>query len=237
MTECELDRHQCADRGDRPAAGAGAAGPPGRSRTDVAPSLWRWRRLLRKVSAARGAGRRCGSRQWSIPGGEMLAPNPDVANGSSSPGDGATAGRGRYPWIWSPPSCGASPDLRGLRTGGAADPDVLPALDLHPAHGRGPADTPPPDLVEGARPDSPLRGAALHEPRLLCLRFQLTTIADASVIGRSSPRWSWWLRVLFHEQVGTREVLLTLIAIVGVAGVVVGTRVSIGADAGVTCSR
>jgi drug/metabolite transporter (DMT)-like permease len=62
--------------------------------------------------------------------------------------------------------------------------------------------------------------------------FKLTTIADASVIGALQPALVLVAAgFLFHEQVGTREVLLTAVAIVGVAGVVVGTRVAIGADA------
>jgi drug/metabolite transporter (DMT)-like permease len=62
--------------------------------------------------------------------------------------------------------------------------------------------------------------------------FKLTTIADASVIGALQPALVLVAAgFLFHEQAGAREVLLTAIAIAGVAGVVAGTRVSIGADA------
>jgi len=49
--------------------------------------------------------------------------------------------------------------------------------------------------------------------------FKLTTIADASVIGALQPALVLVAAgFLFHEQVGTREVLLTAVAIVGVAG-------------------
>ncbi len=59
--------------------------------------------------------------------------------------------------------------------------------------------------------------------------FRLTTIADASVIGALQPALVLILAaVIFGEAAGVREVVLTAIAIVGVAGVVVGTRVSIG---------
>jgi drug/metabolite transporter (DMT)-like permease len=59
--------------------------------------------------------------------------------------------------------------------------------------------------------------------------FRLTTIADASVIGVLQPGLVLFpAALLFKETIGIREVLLTTIAIVGVAGVVVGTSISIG---------
>lgn len=62
--------------------------------------------------------------------------------------------------------------------------------------------------------------------------FRLTTIADASVIGALQPALVLIAAAfIFREAVGVREVLLTAIAIVGVAGVVVGTKISIGAHA------
>lgn len=83
-------------------------------------------------------------------------------------------------------------------------------------------------LVKAA-PSGVLLGANLA---CYVFAFRLTTIADASVIGALQPALVLIAAAfLFRETVGIREVLLTTIAIVGVAGVVVGTRVSIGADA------
>jgi len=62
--------------------------------------------------------------------------------------------------------------------------------------------------------------------------FRLTTIADASVIGVLQPAIVLIAAgLLLGEAVGVREVLLTAAAIVGVAGVVAGTRISIGSHA------
>ena len=78
-----------------------------------------------------------------------------------------------------------------------------------------------------AAPSGVLLGANLA---CYVFAFRLTTIADASVISALQPAIVLFAAVLlFGEAVGVREVLLTAIAIVGVAGVVVGTRVSIGA--------
>jgi drug/metabolite transporter (DMT)-like permease len=78
-----------------------------------------------------------------------------------------------------------------------------------------------------AAPSGVLLGANLA---CYVFAFRLTTIADASVIGALQPALVLiFAAMLFGEAVGVREVLITAIAIVGVAGVVVGTRVSIGA--------
>jgi drug/metabolite transporter (DMT)-like permease len=59
--------------------------------------------------------------------------------------------------------------------------------------------------------------------------FRLTSIADASVIGALQPALVLILAaMLFGEIVGVREVLLTMTAIVGVAGVVVASPASLG---------
>lgn len=60
--------------------------------------------------------------------------------------------------------------------------------------------------------------------------FRLTTIADASVIGVLQPGLVLIPAALvFGEAIGIREVLLTALAIVAVAGVVLGTSVPVGA--------
>ena len=62
--------------------------------------------------------------------------------------------------------------------------------------------------------------------------FRLTSIANASVIGALQPALVLILAaMLFGEVVGVREVLLTVTAIVGVAGVVVAAPASIGVHA------
>ena len=62
--------------------------------------------------------------------------------------------------------------------------------------------------------------------------FRLTTIADASVIGALQPALVMIVAALmFGELVGVREIFLTVIAIIGVVGVVAGPRVSIGTHA------
>lgn len=62
--------------------------------------------------------------------------------------------------------------------------------------------------------------------------FRLTSIANASVIGALQPALVLILAaMLFGEVVGVREVLLTVTAIVGVAGVVVASPASIGLHA------
>jgi drug/metabolite transporter (DMT)-like permease len=59
--------------------------------------------------------------------------------------------------------------------------------------------------------------------------FRLTSIADASVIGALQPALVLILAaMLFGEIVGVREVLLTMTAIVGVAGVVIASPASLG---------
>ncbi len=60
--------------------------------------------------------------------------------------------------------------------------------------------------------------------------FRLTTIADASVISALQPALVLiGAAMLFRESVGVREVLLTAVAIAGVAGVVTDKGISIGA--------
>jgi drug/metabolite transporter (DMT)-like permease len=60
--------------------------------------------------------------------------------------------------------------------------------------------------------------------------FRLTTIADASVIGVLQPGLVLFpAALLFKEKIGVREIGLTLTAIAGVTGVVLGTGFSIGA--------
>ena len=60
--------------------------------------------------------------------------------------------------------------------------------------------------------------------------FRLTKIADASVIGVLQPGLVLIPAALFFkEEIGVREVLLTAVAIAGVAGVVLGTGFGIGA--------
>jgi drug/metabolite transporter (DMT)-like permease len=60
--------------------------------------------------------------------------------------------------------------------------------------------------------------------------FRLTTIADASVIGVLQPGLVLIpAALLFKETIGVREIGLTVVAIAGVAGVVLGTGFAIGA--------
>jgi drug/metabolite transporter (DMT)-like permease len=77
-----------------------------------------------------------------------------------------------------------------------------------------------------AAPSGVLLGANLA---CYVFAFKLTTIADASVIGALQPALVLIAAsLLLREAVGVREVALTATAIVAVAGVVVGTSVSIG---------
>jgi drug/metabolite transporter (DMT)-like permease len=62
--------------------------------------------------------------------------------------------------------------------------------------------------------------------------FRLTSIANASLIGALQPALVLILAgMLFGELVGVREVLLTVIALVGVAGVVVASPAALGGHA------
>jgi drug/metabolite transporter (DMT)-like permease len=83
-------------------------------------------------------------------------------------------------------------------------------------------------VLRHAAPPGALLGANLA---CYVFAFRLTTIADASVISALQPALVLIAAaLLFRETVGVREVVLTVIAIAGVAGVVLGTRISIGAD-------
>jgi drug/metabolite transporter (DMT)-like permease len=83
-------------------------------------------------------------------------------------------------------------------------------------------------VLARATPSGVLLGANLTA---YVFAFRLTSIADASVIGALQPALVLVLAaVFFGESVGVREVLLTFVAIAGVAGVVVaGTTASAGA--------
>lgn len=82
-------------------------------------------------------------------------------------------------------------------------------------------------VLARAAPSGVLLGANLA---CYVFAFKLTTIADASVIGALQPAIVLIAAAsLFREAIGRREVILTAVAIVGVVGVVAGTRVSIGA--------
>jgi drug/metabolite transporter (DMT)-like permease len=83
-------------------------------------------------------------------------------------------------------------------------------------------------VLARATPSGVLLGANLAA---YVVAFRLTSIADASVIGALQPAVVLiFAAMIFGESVGVREVLLTVIAIAGVAGVVlVGTRFSTGA--------
>jgi drug/metabolite transporter (DMT)-like permease len=82
-------------------------------------------------------------------------------------------------------------------------------------------------VLARATPSGILLGANLAS---YVFAFRLTSIADASVIGVLQPALVLILAaMIFREAVGGRDILLTVIAIAGVAGVVVlGTRASIG---------
>src|SRR5580658_1586058 len=82
-------------------------------------------------------------------------------------------------------------------------------------------------VVVRAAPSGVLLGANLA---CYVFAFRLTTIADASVIGALQPALVLiGAAMLFQEQVGLREVLLTAVAIAGVCGVVTDKGISIGA--------